>query len=56
MRGYTWIVELKVNGIWCALLCRSTRDEARNYADYYNGFSKGTRGASYRARKYEAVK
>jgi hypothetical protein len=56
MKNHVWVLERKEDKGWIAIHCEWTREEARNYADYYNGFSKGTRGASYRVRKYEAVK
>lgn len=56
MNNILWIVKRKLHKGYDYPLTCETRSEARMICDYYNGFSKGTKDARYKVKKYREVK
>ena len=52
MKNHVWMVLKRGVPIWF----EDTREEARKVCDYFNGLSKGKKGAPYKARKYAEVR
>jgi hypothetical protein len=54
---HVWVVQRKMkDGSMIPIYLRQFRKDARKLANYFNGFSKGTKDARYRVRKYVEVK
>jgi len=52
MNNILWIVKRKLHKGYDYPFTCETRQEAREIAKYYNGFSHGTKDARYKVKKY----
>lgn len=55
MKAHVWVVETKTNHGTKQVGLFPSRSDARDYADYYNGFSKGKKTATNKVVKYVRV-
>jgi len=52
MKHIIWVVQHKTDVGYVPCRAYTNRRDARYAADYFNGFSKGKKTATYRVRKY----
>jgi len=52
MKHIIWVVQHKTVVGYVPCRAYTNRRDARYVADYFNGFSKGKKTATYRVRKY----